>query len=302
MIIALATGRGRVLRFSAWLPSMWLWVGASLWLATLPAAAVLFYSTGDPTYNTSAPAKTLKNSGWQYQGLWAGFNGTVIGPDCFITAKHVGGAVGNLFHFQGIDYRTLAAYPDPDSDLCIWRVAGQFPTYAPLYTKSNELNKGMVVIGRGTQRGAELRLGGRLRGWLWGPSDGVQRWGQNRVAGLVDGGTGLGSLLRAAFNPGGRNQATLSVGDSGGAVFIKDGRVYKLAGINHAVDGPYRLPNSTNNLDAALFDERGLYIRTDAGNWALIPTQTARVAGNFYATRISSRLAWINSVLAAPAP
>ena len=86
MIIALATGRGRVLRFSAWLPSMWLWVGASLWLATLPAAAVLFYSTGDPTYTTSAPAKTLKNSGWQYQGLWAGFNGTVIGPDCFIGA------------------------------------------------------------------------------------------------------------------------------------------------------------------------------------------------------------------------
>jgi len=290
------------LRFPARFARGLLALGAGLWLTALPAAAVLFYSTGDPTYNTTAPAKTLANSGWQYQGAWAGFSGTVISPNCFITAKHVGGAVGGVFRFQGTDYRAVAAHPDPNSDLCIWQVAGQFPIYAPLYTKSNEPGKGLVVIGRGTQRGAQLRVNGRLKGWLWGPQDGVQRWGQNKVAGLADGGAGLGSLLCAAFNPGGRNQATLSVGDSGGAVFIKDGRVYRLAGINQGVDGPYKLANSPDGFNASVFDQRGLYIRSGSTNWIPVPTQTGRVAGNFYATRISSHLAWINQVLATPAP
>ena len=33
------------------------------------AGAVLFQSTDDPNYNTTAPSGVLTNSGWQYQGL-----------------------------------------------------------------------------------------------------------------------------------------------------------------------------------------------------------------------------------------
>lgn len=275
-----------------------------LLLGVAPARAVLFYWTGDPSYNTNAPTKTLANSGWQYQGAWAGFSGTVISSNCFITAKHVSGVIGHLFLFQGVGYWTTAHYDDPDSDLSIWRVAGRFPTNAPLYTKGNERGKTAVVIGRGTERGTNVVLNGKLKGWLWGAWTSVQRWGQNKISAIAYGGSDKGWLLRASFDFGaGRNEADLSGGDSGGAVFIKDGRFYKLAGINYGVDGPYNTTNSPSEFDAALFDERGFYVTNSAaGGWTLIPPRGGRVPGGFYATRISSRIGWITNIVAMPAP
>src|SRR5438067_1547180 len=121
----------------------------------LAAHAVLFDSTSDPTFNTSAPTGALANSGWQYEGLWGGFLGTPIAPQFFITAEHIGGTVGDTFRFAGVDYATTSVFDDPNSDLRIWQIAGAFPTYAPLYTKTDEVGKNLVVIGRGTQRGGE---------------------------------------------------------------------------------------------------------------------------------------------------
>ena len=264
----------------------------------LSGEALIFYSTGDPTYNTNAPGGALTNSGWQYQGAWSTFSGTVISSNAFITAKHVGGSVGDPFTFQGIQYFTTASYDSPDSDLRIWRVAGQFPVFAPLYTKRHENGKNLVVFGRGTQRGAEVRINNRLKGWEWGGGDSVQRWGQNRVSGIFQGGDEIGEVLRATFNAGGRNEATLSGGDSGGAVFIKDGKLWKLAGINYAVEGPYNTTNSGEGFNAALFDSRGLYV-TDGGNgWNVFSGKP--IASGFYATRISSHVSWINSILSTP--
>jgi hypothetical protein len=264
----------------------------------LPAQAVIFFSTGDPGYNTNAPGGALTNSGWQFQGAWSTFSGTVISSNAFITAKHVGGAVGNPFTFQGVQYTTTASYDSPDSDLRIWRVAGEFPVSAPLYTKRIENGKNLVVIGRGTQRGAEVRINGRLKGWEWGPGDSVQRWGQNKVSGIFQGGAEIGEVLRACFNAGGRNEAMLSAGDSGGAVFIKDGKIWKLAGINYAVEGPYNTTNSGDGFNAAIFDLRGLYVTDGGSSWQLFSGRP--ITGNFYATRISSHLRWINSVLGMP--
>jgi len=270
-----------------------------LLLLAQPARCVLFYSTGDPAFNTNAPTRSLTNSGWQYQGAWVGFSGTVISSNCFLTAKHFGGAIGAAFTFQGTDYLTTASYDDPASDLRILRVAGQFPISAQLYAKRNERGKNFVVIGRGTPRGNEVRLNNKLKGWLWGPGDGIQRWGVNRVRAILDGGPALGELLYANFVAGGgRNHADLSAGDSGGAVFIKDGKLCKLAGINYAVDGPYNTTNSGAGFDAALFDRRGLYQETAPGTWTLVPQRGAKQPGGFYATRVSSRLDWINGILA----
>ena len=39
-----------------------------------PAHGILFYSTGDPNYNTSAPTSLLSGSGWDLQGFWGGFS------------------------------------------------------------------------------------------------------------------------------------------------------------------------------------------------------------------------------------
>jgi hypothetical protein len=68
-----------------------------LLLAVSPAKAVMFYYTGATNFNTTPPTKTLTNSGWQYQGAWVGFSGTVVSSNAFVTAKHIHGAVGRWF-------------------------------------------------------------------------------------------------------------------------------------------------------------------------------------------------------------
>lgn len=276
-------------------------IGSILLLGSiLSAHSVIFYSTGDPSYNTNAPRGALTNSGWQYQGAWSTFSGTVISSNAFITAKHVGGSIGDPFTFHGVQYTTTASYDSPEGDLRIWRVAGQFPVFAQLYTKRTENGKNLVLFGRGTQRGPEVRINNHLKGWEWGPGDGVQRWGQNRVNGVLQGPAEVGEVLRGSFNAGGRNEATLSTGDSGGAVFIKDEKVWKLAGINYAVEGPYNTTNSGAGFNAAIFNLRGLYVTDGGGGWQLFSGKP--ITGSFYATRISSHVSWINGVLAMPGP
>jgi len=268
----------------------------------IPARAVILYSTGDPNYNSSAPGGSLTNSGWQYEGFWAGFLGTPIAPKYFIAAKHVGGQVGDSIDFRGVAYHTTAMHDDPNSDLRIWRICGAFPEYAPIYTNTNEVGQSLVAIGRGTQRGAAVTTTNILgivktNGWRWGTYDQVRRWGENVVSGVVDGdslfGSGFGELLQAAFNANaGPNECHLSFGDSSGALFIRDGSAWKLAGINYGVDGPYNTTAADPGFDAAIFDGVGMYEKNLAGTW--LP---ASGPGAFYATRVSAHVTWINSVI-----
>src|SRR5262249_516950 len=155
--------------------------GLVLLLGVLPVRGVIFYATGDPNYNTSAPTGALTNSGWQFEGAWGGFLGTAIGPKHFITPSHIPINVANPFLLNGTPFPTTAVYDDPDSDLRIWRVCGTLPLFAPLYPTTNETGKGLIVIGRGTQRGAAvttpaLPFGAKTNGWLWGLQDGIVRW------------------------------------------------------------------------------------------------------------------------------
>ncbi|MBM3880854.1 MAG: hypothetical protein FJ387_14245 [Verrucomicrobia bacterium] len=354
------------------------WAVALALLASDQVNGMIFYSTGNPNHNTSAPAGELADSGWQYQGRWGVFLGTPIAPRHFITAKHVGGTIGESFYFDGKAYPTVAAFDDPASDLRIWQVAGEFPRYAPLYTGRDEVGKGLVVFGRGTRRGdpiviatghpaegdrgqgwfdrvkswcglgsarqvaeepttltgtpdtdergvsrkdlasevGETRGLGQgtpalgepecprpasqtgapagLRGWRWGRRDGVLRWGENVVDVALDYGGRMGSVLWASFSAtAGPNEAALSNGDSGGAVFVHDAAGWKLAGINLSVDGPYRLTPGGRPVPAALFDRGGLY----QANGQVIADMDFEQACGFFATRISSRLDWIQGVL-----
>ncbi|PYK96526.1 MAG: hypothetical protein DME19_19370 [Verrucomicrobia bacterium] len=287
-----------------------IFVFISIWLSGHSVNAILFYSSGDPNYNTSAPGGSLTNSGWQYQASWGGFLGTPIAPNYFITASHVYVPPGTPVVFRGVSYTTLTNYDDPASDLRIWRICGTFPDYAPIYTNTNETGNAFVVIGRGTQRGPPVTttnfLTVKTNGWQWGAYDAIQRWGTNVVAAVVNGdgvlGNGLiGEVLQATFDAnGGNNECHLSFGDSGGAVFIKDASIWKLAGINLAVDGPYNTTNTngdTNAFNAAIFDATGLYEKSVGDVW--VP---ASGPGSFYATRVSAHVSWINSVINANVP
>ena len=271
------------------------------WFGTGPVPAVLFYATGDPTYHTLPPGGNLTNSGWQFEGLWGGFLGTPIAPNYFIAAQHVGGSVGDPFIFRGVAYLTVAVTNQAGSDVTLWRISGTFPDYAPIYTNRDEIGKSIVVYGRGTQRGEVLTITNALgtvktNGWLLGVADGVQRWGTNLVAGVVTDDT-VGEVLQATFDAqGGADECQLSVGDSSGGLFILESSTWKLAGINYAVDGPYRTTRTGTDFLAAVFDEGGLYMQ-DNTNWVLISDRPRNQPSSFYASRLSVHGDWIHSVI-----
>lgn len=272
----------------------------ALSVAARPADAVMFASTADPTLNTTAPTGQYANSGWEHQGKWLNFLGTAIAPQFFITAEHVGGGIGQAFLYQGQNYITDAFYDDPETDLRIWHVTTPFPNFAPLYFGSEEVGKPLVVFGRGRERGAEVVVGSGLAGWQWGASTGVQRWGTNDVT-RIENRARAGDLLAAEFDLDASKpvEAHLAVGDSGGGVFIRDtDGVWRLAGINYSVSGPYSLTaDGELSLNAALFDESGVFVRGSGG--ALEPGSGP---GEFLATRISSRREFIEGVIGTPEP
>src|SRR4051794_10102560 len=72
-----------------------------------PARAVIFYSTGDPSYNTTAPTGSLADAGWQWQGDWGPFGGTPVATHYFMTAQHVGGGVTGTFTLNGNNYTVI---------------------------------------------------------------------------------------------------------------------------------------------------------------------------------------------------
>ncbi|MBI5396346.1 MAG: trypsin-like peptidase domain-containing protein [Verrucomicrobia bacterium] len=274
-------------------------VTVSLWLlAAMPGGAVIFHSTADPAYNTTAPTGGLADSGWQYQGIWRNsYLGTAIGSNYFITAQHLTGQVGvDVFTLNGTNHTTTAVYYDPGSDLAIWKVAEGFSSWAQLYTQTNEVGRPLVVFGRGGGRGAEVNMEGQLKGWQW-TGDTRKRWGENVVSGTNYIFNQYGPLLYADFDAtGGVNEAHLANGDSGGGVFIQQGSTWGLAGINYAVDGYFNTTNTGSGFNAAIFDAGGLYVGS-SGNWTYIPDQANDIPSSFYASRISKRTDWIYSII-----
>jgi hypothetical protein len=270
-------------------------------LLAMRGHAIIFTSTGDPSYNTNAPTGSLTNSGWQYEGQWNtgvdnyNYLGTPIAPQFFAAAQHVGGTNGEAFVYNGFTYHTVASFDCPNSDLRIWQVAETFPSYAPLYTNSNEVGSVCVVIGRGYGRSNPVIVSGVTNGWAWDTNAGVERWGENTVSGISTDGS-VGQLVYAIFDRNGiTNECTLTVGDSSGAMFIKDGTTWKLAGIHYSVSD---FTVSTNGVDgsgfnASMMDYYGVYLGGD-GHWTL---QTSHLLSAFYSTRISALIGWINSVI-----
>ncbi len=141
-----------------------LWV-LLLITASCPSEAVVFYGTDDPEFNTLPPGGALADSGWRHQGQWYLFLGTPVSSNYFITAKHVGGEIGATFILQDRTYTTTAEFDHPTADLTLWRVGGAFPDFAPVYTGSDEIGRGLVVFGRGRRRGAEVLFDGPVHGW-----------------------------------------------------------------------------------------------------------------------------------------
>lgn len=279
---------------------------AAALLSGAPAQAIIFHSTGDPSFNTTAPTGSLANSGWQYQGVNGMHLGTPVGPHHFLTAAHLGTPVGATFTYNGVTYTSVAS--QDFGDLRLFQVDKVFHSYAPLYdaiTDGAESSKDAVVIGRGRTRGTAIKAAtdaaGVIKGWNWGADTFVQRWGENRVTSIASyEQAGDNKLLKFNFDATGSgyvgvNEAHLAGNDSGGATFINVNGQWKLAGINYAVSGPYRLASDGADLFAALFDTRGFY--DDDG--ALI-SGPSPLPSSWYASRVSASLPSLKTVLNLP--
>jgi len=273
-------------------------LAAAALLGAGPARAIIFISTGDPNFNTTAPTGQYANSGWQFQGTWGNYLGTPIAPKFFLTSKHLEGViVGSIFTYLGQSYTTVRKIEDPTSDLAIWEVSTPFPNYATVYYGKTEVGKEAVFVGRGVGREDEPKLAGK--GWRWSANT-KQRWGTNTISSIADLGSGMGETLRSTFDlGGGSTEATIGDRDSGGGLFIKDtDGMWKLAGINFDVTGPYKYSLSDgDNFNAALYDQSGLYVSLLTGGFG-----PASGPGAFYSTRLSSHQAFIHSITGLPEP
>lgn len=274
---------------------------AVLAIPAFSLAVIVIDAGGSPSRNLSAPSGALTDSGWQYQGNWVGFSGTPIAPNYFITAQHIGGAVGQVFTLGANSYATTDVYNDPNSDLAIWKVSGAFASYAPLYTGSAEVGQSAVIFGRGVPASSDITVGGNLKGWGWTSSsyDGLRSWGTNTVVDTITD-PSLGRFLVTLFDPvAGQNEGQLAYADSGGGVFINDGGTWKLAGLNYGVDGPYKYALSDpSSFQAALFDQSGLYVQTGPSTFGPAPDRPSAA----YLSSISGNLDWIGTIVPSAIP
>jgi hypothetical protein len=236
-----------------------------LLILALPARAVLIDS-GDGTGNTTAPAD---DPGWDNVGARGTLNGVYLGYGWVLTAAHVGFGSVNL---GGTLYPTVAGskhtIQNPDSslaDLIAFRI-DPYPyglRALEIPTSPAPVGADVRLVGRGLSRGAATSWMG-VGGWSWAQPT-VKRWGTNDVG--ADLGTGppvnttdltidelTTRALVADFTENAPlDEGALTVGDSGGAFFVRVGSTWKLAGVSFALGNYEGQPASTTLYDNLIY-------------------------------------------------
>ena len=284
------------------------------WMAGLVAAclagfpvrigAVTPFTTAHPEVYRQAPV-ALGGAGWEWTGTFGPFTGVPVGPSTFVTAAHIGQSPGQWFGWRGQAFRAVSSETDPQSDLRAWHICGQFPAFAPRVASDLREGEGVVILGRGTSRGAEVLgdrgLGPELAGWAWGANDGVLRWGTNTVDQLVDGSeVGLrGPVVVFDFDgDAGDDECSVSVGDSGGPTWVRRAGEWQLAAITYATDSEFRTDPGGPSQRGTIFDFRGLYRNAGGGAWEVEPSNgDAPVPAILISTRVWPRRQWMDAAI-----
>lgn len=164
-----------------------------------------------------------------YVGTWNGSSAVCIAPNWIISAKHVGGAVGQSFTMRGQQYRAVEIQTHATQDIQLIRVAETLPGYHSLAT-GVEAGDLAILGGWGRTNGVDLG-----NGYDW---TGLRResWGANTIE-------AVGSQIMIRFdNPTSPSavphEATFAMNDSGAGLFVvaPDGS-FQLAGVAVSVTG-----------------------------------------------------------------
>jgi hypothetical protein len=240
------------------------WSFSTAWLAlatvvamALPAGAVII-DTGDGTGNTSAPPACPSNPvcdpGWDHVGNTAGNLSVVYLRNRWVlTANHV---ASDTVILDGVPYAYVSGtsfqLDNGDGTFPDLKVFGITPDPGlpelAIRSNTNLPSNEVIMIGNGRNRGAATDSDDPamwqappeppampIPGWLWGAGR-TKRWGVNVVEGdwLPDPFDTI-SFFTVFDYPTAPNyvmdEAQAASGDSGGAVFAKQGNSWELAGI-----------------------------------------------------------------------
>ncbi len=250
-------------------------------LLSLPAAAVVI-SGGTGAGNTSAP---VDDPGFANIGKLNSASAIYLGNRWVLTAHHVANSLPASVNFGGTSYATEAATwqrlnnnstpgMTVSTDLVLFRLATD-PGLASLSISSapTVTSDPLVMIGNGRNRATSLTswdvtVGPGSADDVWtvvtppppadrsgylASSGNSIRWGENLTSstGLdVTGSHGTVRSFTTTFTDGGgavANEAQAVQGDSGGAVFIKNGGNWELTGMIHAVANFENQPGGTTS-------------------------------------------------------
>lgn len=166
-----------------------------------------------------------------FVGTWNGSSAVAVGSRWVVTAKHVGGTVGQTFVMNGVAYAATAIYsPPPPADLQLIELQSVLPGWhliAPQPTTGTQV----TVVGFGYQAGSTIATGVN-----WSDQRG-ETWGQNTLDYV---GTSAMSFRFQRSNQGGiAHECAGATHDSGGGVFVTmPSGALRLVGIITSIDGP----------------------------------------------------------------
>jgi hypothetical protein len=224
-----------------------------------PPAPGVIIDSGDGTGNTSPPSD---DPGFDHVGIRApAYTAVYLGWGWVLTTSHAGTGDVTL---GGIPYTTV---PDSyirikheppsliNADLRVYQIDPK-PPLEPLEIRADPLpdpttnTTEVVMIGHGRDRGADYEYENECPpscpneddGYLWLGTRTI-RWGKNVIEQLLPDFAGLSGFTTDSFvvafdrgEPEANHESQGTVGDSGGAVFIKNGSDWELAGIMYAID------------------------------------------------------------------
>lgn len=224
------------------------------WVTSFGAYAMV---DANSSSNTSAPPD---GAPWDNVGLVNGASGVYIGGGWVLTASHVG--AGNTvlgttsFAWDGTSLR-LTNSDGSATDLTLFHLAAAPPLPSISLASATPAAFSQIdLIGFGHIAGSMQTNFGVYSGFYWS-AGGAKSWGNNKVnlGGTTTINAGFGNLT--AFNcdftsPGTlgpssqtSDESQVSVGDSGGGVFQKNGSIWQLAGILDAEENQVNQPAST---------------------------------------------------------